>query len=58
MEKDSLCSMRVAAARLGISVMGLRRLIACGGVRAVRVGKRRILIPESETDRVVQNGTK
>jgi excisionase family DNA binding protein len=41
--------------RIGVSTFTTRRLIKSGDLRAVRVG-RRLLIPESEVERVMREG--
>jgi len=54
--EDRLLSTTEASQRLGVSVFSVRRLIkSSGGLRAVRVGKR-VLVPQSEIERVIREG--
>lgn len=55
---DRLHDIRETAARIGVSPWTVRRLIKRGEVRAVRVGRRRVLVSEKEIRRVIDNGTK
>ena len=50
-----LRSIGEAAQELGVSKDHVRRLISRSALRAVRLGKR-LLIPQSEIDRLVTNG--
>jgi excisionase family DNA binding protein len=50
-----LRSIGEAAQELGVSKDHMRRLISRSVLRAVRLGKR-LLIPQSEIDRLVTNG--
>jgi len=52
---NRLTSIAEASERLGVSTFTTRRLIKAGELRAVRVSKR-VMIAESELDRVVANG--
>jgi excisionase family DNA binding protein len=52
---DQLRSIDEASERLGISTFTTRRLIKAGDLRAVRVSKR-VMIPESELERVIVHG--
>jgi excisionase family DNA binding protein len=54
--RERLESVQDASQRLAISTFTTRRLIKTKALRAVRVGKR-ILIPQSEVDRIVSEGT-
>jgi excisionase family DNA binding protein len=56
MEREKLESVNAASERLAISIFTTRRLIKSRVLRAVRVG-RRVLIPQSEVDRLVSEGT-
>jgi excisionase family DNA binding protein len=53
--EDRLTSVDEASERLGVSSFTTRRLIKSRLLRAVRVGKR-VLIPQSEIDRVIAEG--
>lgn len=55
-QRERLESVQDASRRLAISTFTTRRLIKAKTIRAVRVGKR-VLIPESEVDRLVSEGT-
>ena len=52
---DSLIGLKIAAQRLGVSEFTVRRRVKEGLVRSVRLG-RRLLISESEVDRVIREG--
>jgi excisionase family DNA binding protein len=52
---DRLTSISEASERLGVSTFTTRRLIKAGELRAVRVSKR-VMIPESELERVIAHG--
>jgi excisionase family DNA binding protein len=54
---DTLYPIKDAAGRLGISVWTLRRKVYDGGVVSVKIGTK-LLIPESEMDRIVREGTR
>jgi excisionase family DNA binding protein len=56
--KDQLHGIPETAARIGVSPYTVRRLIKNGDLRAVRVGRRRVLISEKEIVRVIDNGTR
>jgi excisionase family DNA binding protein len=51
----SLRSISSSAECLGVSVFTVRRLIAGGDIKAVNIGAR-LMIPDSELDRVVSQG--
>jgi excisionase family DNA binding protein len=53
--QDRLSSVEESSRRLSISTFTTRRLIKAKQLRAVRVGKR-VLIPESEIERVIAQG--
>jgi excisionase family DNA binding protein len=53
--QDKLTSVVETSQRLSISTFTTRRLVKAGQLRAVRVGKR-VLIPESEIVRVIEEG--
>ena len=53
--KDRLASVEESSRRLSVSTFTTRRLIKTKQLRAVRVGKR-VLIPESEIERVIAQG--
>jgi len=53
--ENKLESIAEASKRLGVSTFTTRRLIKAKQLRAVRVGKR-VLIPESEIERVITQG--
>ena len=53
--ENRLESIAEASKRLGVSTFTTRRLIKAKQLRAVRVGKR-VLIPESEIERVISQG--
>ena len=53
--QDRLASVEESSRRLSISTFTTRRLIKAKQLRAVRVGKR-VLIPESEIERVIVQG--
>lgn len=55
-QRERLETVQDASRRLAISTFTTRRLIKAKTIRAVRVGKR-VLIPESEVDRLVSEGT-
>jgi len=48
--------LREAARLVGVSPFTLRRQIRNGTIRSVRIGKRRLLIPFSELERLVSTG--
>ena len=50
-----LCSIDVTAERLGVSPFTVRRKIKSGALKGVRVG-RRVLVPDSFIENVIQNG--
>jgi excisionase family DNA binding protein len=52
---EKLISIGTAAERLGVSSYTVRRLIERGELRSVHVG-RRVLLPESEINRICQHG--
>jgi excisionase family DNA binding protein len=52
---ECLASVEAASLRIGVSTYTTRRLIKAKLLRAVRVG-RRVLVPESEIDRVIAEG--
>jgi excisionase family DNA binding protein len=52
---ERLSSVEEASVRLGISTFTMRRLIKARQVRSVRIAKR-VLIPESEIERIVVQG--
>ena len=52
---DRLKPVEEAARHLAVSTFTVRRLIKAGQIRAVRVGKR-VLVPESEIQRIVAQG--
>jgi len=54
-ERDQLQSVEESSRRLAVSSFTVRRLIKSNHLRAVRVGKR-LLIPESEIERVIAQG--
>lgn len=53
--REQLQSVEDTSQRLGVSIFTTRRLIASRHLRAVRVGKR-VLVPESEIERVIAHG--
>ena len=53
--QDQLRSIEEASRRLSVSTFTTRRFIKKKQIRAVRVGKR-VLIPESEIERVIRQG--
>ena len=53
--QERLASIEEASRRLSVSSFTTRRLIKSGHIRAVRVSKR-ILVPESEIQRVIAEG--
>jgi excisionase family DNA binding protein len=53
--QEQLRSVEEASRRLAVSVYTTRRLIKAKQLRAVRVGKR-VLVPESEVERVMAQG--
>jgi len=53
--ENRLESIAATSQRLGVSTFTTRRLIKAGELRAVRVGKR-VLIPQSEIERVIAQG--
>jgi excisionase family DNA binding protein len=53
--QDQLRSIEEASRRLSVSTFTTRRLVKTKQIRAVRVGKR-VLIPESEIERVIRQG--
>jgi excisionase family DNA binding protein len=55
MPSEMLNSIDSTAQRLGVSAFTIRRLIQEGGLRSLRVGRRR-LVPESEVARVLTQG--
>ena len=52
---ERLASVEEASRRLSVSIFTTRRLIKTKDLRAVRVGKR-VLVPESEIERVIRLG--
>jgi len=54
---EQLRSFQEAADRLAVSPWTLRRAVKRGEVKAVRVGRRRLLIAEKEILRVIHEGT-
>lgn len=54
-EHEGLHAVEGVSRRLAVSGFTVRRLIKAGHLRAVRVGKR-VLIPESEVQRVMREG--
>jgi excisionase family DNA binding protein len=52
---DRLNGVDESSRRIGVSQFTTRRLIKSGHLKAVRVGKR-LLIPESEIERVIAQG--
>jgi excisionase family DNA binding protein len=54
-EREGLQAVEGVSRRLAVSAFTVRRLIKAGHLRAVRVGKR-VLIPESEVQRVMREG--
>jgi excisionase family DNA binding protein len=52
---ECLASVEEASLRLAVSTFTTRRLIKAKQLRAVRVGKR-VLVPQSEIDRVIAQG--
>jgi excisionase family DNA binding protein len=52
---DRLHSVDVTAERLGISTFTVRRKIKSGALKSVRIG-RRVLVPDSVIEEVIQNG--
>lgn len=53
--EDRLNSIAESSKRLGVSTFTTRRLIKLGQLRAVRISKR-VMIPESEVQRVISEG--
>jgi len=53
--ENRLESIAAASQRLGVSTFTTRRLIKSKELRSVRVGKR-VLVPESEIQRVITQG--
>lgn len=53
--QESLTSIEETSRRLAVSTFTTRRLIKAKQLRAVRVGKR-VLVPESEINRVIAEG--
>lgn len=53
--QERLASVEEASRRLSVSTFTTRRLIKAKHLRAVRVGKR-VLVPESEIERVIAQG--
>jgi excisionase family DNA binding protein len=53
--QERLRTVEIASDRLAVSIFTIRRQIKSGALRAVRVGKR-VLIPESEIQRVIAEG--
>lgn len=53
--ENRLESIAATSQQLGVSTFTTRRLIKAGELRAVRVGKR-VLIPQSEIERVIAQG--
>ncbi len=53
--QERLNTVEITSGRISVSVFTTRRLIKAGALRAVRVGKR-VLIPESEIQRVIAEG--
>jgi len=54
---ETLSSVKRAAERLGISIWTLRKKAYVGEVASVKIGAK-LLIPESEIERLVQEGTR
>jgi excisionase family DNA binding protein len=52
-----LCSIDATAERLGVSTFTVRRRIKSGALKGVRIG-RRVLVPDSAIEQVIQNGCK
>jgi excisionase family DNA binding protein len=52
---ERLASVEEASRRFSVSIFTTRRLIKTKDLRAVRVGKR-VLVPESEIERVIAHG--
>lgn len=53
--QERLASVEETSLRLSVSTFTTRRLIKAKQLRAVRVGKR-VLVPESEIERVIAQG--
>jgi excisionase family DNA binding protein len=53
--KDSLSPVKKAAERLGMSVWTIRKKAYSGDVASVKIGVK-LLIPESEIERLIQEG--
>jgi len=53
--QDQLISIEQGSKRLSVSTFTVRRLVKAKEIRAVRVGKR-VLLPESEIERVIAQG--
>ena len=51
----SLFSIGLVAERLGVSAFTVRRLIQKGALKSVRIA-RRVMIPEVEIERAIENG--
>jgi excisionase family DNA binding protein len=54
---QTLQPVKIAAQRLGISVWTLRKKAYEGDIVSVKIGVK-LLIPESEVDRLIQEGTR
>lgn len=54
---ESLIPIKQAAKRLGISVWTLRKKAYAGDVSSVKIGAK-LLIPENEIARLIQEGTR
>jgi excisionase family DNA binding protein len=55
LQEERLTSVDEVSRRLAVSTFTTRRLIKAKQIRAVRVGKR-LLVPESEIERVIAQG--
>jgi excisionase family DNA binding protein len=49
-------TLQQAADQLLINIVTLRRLIKAGKIKAVKVSVRRVLVPVSEIDRILNGG--
>lgn len=54
-EGNQLVTVDAVSKRLAVSVFTVRRLIKAREIRAVHVGKR-VLIPSSEVERIIEEG--
>jgi excisionase family DNA binding protein len=52
-----ICPIKEAARRLGISIWTARKKVYGGEITSVKIGAK-LLIPESEIDRLIQEGTR